>query len=385
MRGKSMALLILALGCGLVASIGITQVVKRNPEPAPTAAETGPVFVAVKDIALGEALNALNVKVEQWPKDKIPPAALGKLEDVDGRRTKTRIYAGEPILAVKIYGKGASEQGASPQIPKGMGLVGVRVDSVSSNGGLIMPGDRVDVLVHLQPNTAAGINEPTVRTLLQFIKVFAVNDVLNNEGLERDRSIAAKTVSLLVTPEQAQRVTMASEMGQVRLILRGMEDENTGTDIPSFSSREMLSGRRDPSAHKASADLGTDQALLDFLQRGTAQRPEADPAPHDEVEQPLATFRMRFYIGPAVQDVILKKFADSHGGAANSSGWTSDEPKSSASASGNDGDAAAKAPSAAPAPAVQAKPSPLNFGPPPENGPPPGGKSPASSGGGAKA
>jgi pilus assembly protein CpaB len=305
---------------------------------------------------------------------------MGKLEDVDGRRTKTRIYAGEPILAVKIYGKGASEQGASPQIPKGMGLVGVRVDSVSSNGGLIMPGDRVDVLVHLQPNTSAGVNEPTVRTLLQFIKVFAVNDVLNNEGLERDRSIAAKTVSLLVTPEQAQRVTMASEMGTIRLILRGMEDENTGIDIPSFSSREMLSGKRDPVAHKA-VDLGTDQALLDFLQRGTGSRPEADPAPRDEVEQPLATFRMRFYIGPAVQDVILKKFADSHGGAVNSSGWTSDEPKSSAS--GNDGDTAAKAPSAAPA--VQAKPSPLNFGPPPENGPPPGAKSPAPSGGGAKA
>ena len=58
MRGKSMALLILALGCGLVASIGITQVVKRNPEPATGAGETATVFVAVKDVALGEPLCA---------------------------------------------------------------------------------------------------------------------------------------------------------------------------------------------------------------------------------------------------------------------------------------------------------------------------------------
>ena len=113
-----MALLMLALGCGLVASIGITQVVKRNPGPAAPAAETDPVVVAAKDILLGESFNAENMKLEQWPKDKVPAGVLGKLEDVDGHRTKTRIYAGEPILAAKLFGKGGSELGASPQIPQ---------------------------------------------------------------------------------------------------------------------------------------------------------------------------------------------------------------------------------------------------------------------------
>ncbi len=377
MRGKSMALLILALGCGLVASIGITQVIKRNPDSAAPAAETEPVFVATKDVPLGELLNAANVKLEQWPKDKIPAGVLSKHEDVDGHRTKTRIYAGEPILGVKIFGKGAAEPGASPQIPKGMGLVGVKVDSVSSNGGLIMPGDRVDVLVHLQPNPSAGIAEPTVRTLLQFIKVFAVNDVLNNEGLDRDRSIAAKTVSLLVTPEQAQRVTMASEMGQIRLVLRGLEDDSTGVDIPSFSSREMLSGRRDPpGAHNSSGDSASDKALLEFLQKNAAQGPDPAAAPHESNEQPLDTFHMRLYLGPSVRDVVLKKYGDSHDGAENSAGWMSDEPKS--------GDDGAGVKTTTQPPATTVKPLPPKASPRPENGPPPGAKSASPTSGGAK-
>jgi len=376
MRGKSMALLILALGCGLVASIGITQVIKRNPDPAP-AAETEPVFVATKEVPLGELLNPGNVKLEQWPKDKTPPGVLCKLEDVDGHRTKTRIYAGEPILGVKIFGKGASEPGASPQIPRGMGLVAVRVDSVSANGGLIMPGDRVDVLVHLQPNPSAGISEPTVRTLLQFIKVFAVNDVLNNEGLDRDKSIAAKTISLLVTPEQAQRVTMASEMGQIRLVLRGLEDENTSVDIPSFSSREMLSGKKDPlPAQNSSGNSGSDKELLDFLQKN-ATGSDSAATPHEGDPQPLDSFHMRMYIGPSIRDVLLKKY-DSHDGAANSGGWTTDEPKS---ADDGAGPKTAVQPSA-----DKVKLLPPKASPPPENGPPPpGAKNASPTTGGGKA
>ena len=63
----------------------------------------------------------LNVKPEQWPKDKVPLAAPSKLEDIDGRRTKTRIYAGEPILAAKIYGKGASNSAQVRKSPKEWG------------------------------------------------------------------------------------------------------------------------------------------------------------------------------------------------------------------------------------------------------------------------
>jgi pilus assembly protein CpaB len=231
MRAKSMALLMLALGCGLVASIGITQVMaKRNAEPASTG-ETQPILIASKDIPLGERLTVESLKLEAWPKDKIPAGSVAKLEDAQGLRTRTKLYAGEPILEKKLLGKGASMQGESSLIPKGMRVVSVKVDNVSGGPGLTLPGDRVDVMVHLVRNSGSDIQETSTRTILKDIKVFAVNDIVDMErdkdsSKEKDRErLSAKTISLLVTPPQAAKLTLASELGKIRLIMRGPEPE----------------------------------------------------------------------------------------------------------------------------------------------------------------
>ncbi len=118
MRAKSMALLMLALGCGLVASIGITQVMaKRNLEPSGPVADTLPIIVADKEIPLGESLSASMLKQEPWPKDRIPQGAMSNIEDVEGRRIRQRIFKGEPILENKLLSKGASAQGAARSFP----------------------------------------------------------------------------------------------------------------------------------------------------------------------------------------------------------------------------------------------------------------------------
>ena len=104
MRPKSLILLMLALGCGLVASIGISQVMdRRNQQPAPVG-ETEAIFVAMQNIEFGDQLSTQVLKLEQWPKDKIPEGALSTLEDVEGRRARTKLYAGEPILEAKFKG-----------------------------------------------------------------------------------------------------------------------------------------------------------------------------------------------------------------------------------------------------------------------------------------
>ena len=98
MQPKSLILLILALGCGVVAAMGITQVLaNRSSGPSAPTIETDPVFVALADIEMGELIDAQALKLEEWPKDKVPEGALAKLEDVEGRRPKTHIFAGEPI------------------------------------------------------------------------------------------------------------------------------------------------------------------------------------------------------------------------------------------------------------------------------------------------
>ena len=207
MRAKSVVLLVLALACGGVASLGIMQVIaQRGTESAPATGETEAIFVASKDVPQGDPLTAQDLKLEQWPKDKLLPGAMSRLEDIEGRRTRSKLYAGEPILDNKLAAKGVNAPGADMMIPKGYRVVSIRVDAVSGGANLLLPGCRVDLLVHMAQNASLGIRETTTRTILQDIKVFAVNDVvtLDTSGPET-KSIPARTVSLLVTPRRRKR------------------------------------------------------------------------------------------------------------------------------------------------------------------------------------
>jgi len=208
-----------------VASIGITQVIsKQDKEPVVATADTQAIFVALEDIAYGDPITSQILRLEQWPKGKVPEGALTKIEDVEGRRTRSKLYAGEPILEKKLFDKGASALGHSTRIPKGYRVISVHVDKVSGSASMILPGDRVDVMLYLTRNPASGTYEATARTVLQDIKVFAVNDLVGMESDQNDKSINAQTISLLVTPEQAQTVMLATELGRIRLVMRSPDD-----------------------------------------------------------------------------------------------------------------------------------------------------------------
>ncbi len=301
MRPKSLALLLLALGCGLVASIGITEVMaKRNADPAGAMGDTQSIFVAMTDIALGDLLTSQVLKLEQWPKDKIPTGAISRVEDVEGRRARTKLYAGEPILENKLLGKGASEQGATALIPKGYRVVTVRVDLVSGGSSLILPGDRVDVMVHLVRDTSRDIHETVTRTILQDIKVFAVNDVVDLER-EKDtgKSIAAKTISLLVTPEQAAKVMLACQMGSINLVMRSSEDDQ---QTPNAQARpgELFAGGakgdRSRESLMAPADSNLNdktKGFLEFLNSMKAKTSSGIAPPTADESRPRQTWTMR--------------------------------------------------------------------------------------------
>jgi len=180
MRTKSVLLLMLALGCGLVASIGITQVMAKRSSGSPAATgETQSIFVALTEIPRGDLITAEMLKLEEWPSDKVPPGALTKIEDVEGRRPKSKVYAGSVLLDDQLLAKGLSNSGAPSQIPVGYRVVSVRVDDESGISNLIRPSDRVDVLLYMRRSPGA-VAETSTRTILQDIQVFAVNDVFVN-------------------------------------------------------------------------------------------------------------------------------------------------------------------------------------------------------------
>jgi pilus assembly protein CpaB len=238
MRPKSLLLLALALGCGLVASIGISQVMDRNG--APKATETVPIYVALHNINLGDPIEAGMLSLQEWPKDKVPRGVISKLTDIEGRRPRTAIIEGEPILEGKLLAQG---QIADPikSIPENMRLKTIAVDAEKSAAGLLGPGDRVDVQLFVRKNERDGIDATRSKVILQNIRVFAVDQTVQRSPDGSEERTIAKTVSLMLSPEQAAKLSLAEQVGEISLIPRNPDDQ-TITATPEFTLADIWEG-----------------------------------------------------------------------------------------------------------------------------------------------
>ncbi len=318
MRTKSIALLAVALGCGLIASIGITQVLAtRTPEVQLVTGETETIFVALGEVAMGDMLSAQLVRLEPWPKDKVPPGAITKLDDLDGRRTKVKLFAGEPILEDKLFRKG-EEYIPTSLIPKGFRVVAVKATTDTVGGNLLNPGDRVDVMVYLTRNPQFEIETTGMRMVLENIKVFAVNDIVEVGSEKESRTIKAATVSLLVTPEQAAKLALAAELGPIKLALRA-PDENTTKGAIEVTPRDLLGKSDAGKSEKESLvpdDPGSGKggvSLLDIMKAAASRtsKPEAGPSPLERIAPPpqTETWNMRILTPNGVEDVTFEREA----------------------------------------------------------------------------
>ena len=274
MRTKSLVLIIIALGCGLVASIGISEVLKQKPTEGNL--ETEPILVAALDIDIGKKLDAQNVKIEQWPKGKVPEGALRTLDEVQENFTRSRFYPGEPILKAKLMD---SDSVTTPSIPEGYRALPVKID-LDTVIGLIQPGDLVDVMVFLRQGP--DVPRTGSYTILRMARVFAVNTQTDRATDQKGQDSAAKTVSLLVQPKQAERLTLATELGKIRLALRRpsddvADDEEIDRDLPAiFRDADVVAMEKKPA-----------QAILPIE---VAAAPVVEIAP--VIVAPLWTMRM---------------------------------------------------------------------------------------------
>ncbi|MGQ9576919.1 MAG: Flp pilus assembly protein CpaB [Thermoguttaceae bacterium] len=309
MRRKSLLLLTLALGCGLVASIGITQVMsKRAAEGEADTGQKQTILVAMKDIATGDPITAQAVKLDPWPAEYVPAGSFTRLEDVEGRRAKTLIPANTPITENVLLGKG--EQLASNVIPPGYRTIAVKVESQSAGGNLIRPGDTVDVLVFLRADPNKGIPKTQTRTILQNVKVFAVNDVWDMTSASGDKSIVAKTISLIVKPQDAELVTMASEIGSIRLVMRNPEDKDARS-LPGRDASELIG---EAPAGQGAEEPGSQQSVAELLELLASQKPAtARPAaPEPPPAEEPKTFTVRILSGSQVTDTVLESTAETN-------------------------------------------------------------------------
>lgn len=232
MKMKSLILIFIALGCGLVASIGISQVMSQGGKGQKI--EMDQILVAKDSIDSGRKLDANMVQFEEWPKQKIPDGALRKVEELEGKFSSYRFFKGEPILQAKISDKLG---GTTGQIPPGYRVNNIKVDEDTVIEA-ITPGDTVDVSVFLEAGRN-GVSKTGVYTILTNVRVFAKGGQTERSVDEKGQEVRARTVSLLLKPVQSQELVLAYRLGKISLALRppGAKEE----DEPSESVTNIAS------------------------------------------------------------------------------------------------------------------------------------------------
>lgn len=297
MKPKQLALLAVALGCGLIAAIGINQLLgARHVEPTESGLKLD-VCIAKSKIGVGDTIKLENINLVPFPQENVPPDAITKLEDLQGRRAKSLIHPGVPILEGQLLAKGEKGEDVTEHIPVGMRLAPVRVDNVSGVAGLVKPGDHVDVVVHLRENQTLGLLSSKTITFLQNVKVLAVDDVFRRDN-DGQTAVIAKTISFVLTPEQAEMLTTASELGTIRLIMRRPDDDAI-TVSKGFSAREIFGQPVEPTPAPA---LSPERLV------SLAPVPPAKLAPLPPVapEAKKNTFMMRIYDGAVPRDITFE-------------------------------------------------------------------------------
>ena len=249
MRAKSMVLILIALGCGLVASIAISQVLERNASGNATL-ETVKIYVATTDIDVNEQLTATNVRVEDWPKTKIPEGSIADLESITDQFARVRFYEGEPILRAKL----ASEiEGPAIKIPEGFRVCSLKVQMDTAVSGLVNPGDRVDIFGYFRKSQ--DVPRTGTRELLRNVRVFAVNSETDQETDQDGQPIVAKTVSVLVEQGHVAKLMLATELGTLRLALRRPNEDAESNESEKATIESLFGGRSEDADEPTTREL----------------------------------------------------------------------------------------------------------------------------------
>jgi pilus assembly protein CpaB len=190
------------------------------------APKSNKLILAARDLEPGTLLRDTDIRVGDWA-GAPPEGALQKKEDIVGRGVVSPILVGEPVMESRLAPKGGGA-GLAALIPKGMRAVAVRVNEIAGVAGFAVPGMRVDVLVSGSPPGATAQGGVT-RTLLQNVQVLSAGQNFRKDAEGKPESVAV--VNLLVTPAQAEMLSLASTQTSIQLVLRNpLDTEITKTE-----------------------------------------------------------------------------------------------------------------------------------------------------------
>ena len=219
MKSKSMMLMVLSMGFGLIAAIGISQVMGRSSSSQP-ATKMGPVLVAADHLDIYAHLTEENVKIENWPANIIPENALTSMDDITEKIVLSRLGKGMPIVGSQtILEKEHLDNKLA--IPEGSKVVAIKVAGDDTISGLLNPGDKVDVIGFFKKRGSNGETQTTSKTFLKALRVYSVDGSVKANREEGGNGSGSAIVGVLVNEKQSEDIYFAQKTGEINLVLRG--------------------------------------------------------------------------------------------------------------------------------------------------------------------
>lgn len=240
MRRPIMFFVLAGFAAVLAAIVVYSALKRKEAEVEQARVRTVEVAVAAHELALGTKIDAGAVKMVRWPREAMPVGANSDSQAFLGSVVKVAFVENEPLVASKLFA-GEKTAGVLPLlIPTGMRAMSVPVDEVGDISGFVLPHARVDVLVAL----SEGGGSTRAKIVLENIEVLAVAQTIEQK---QDEPKVVKVVTMLVTPEEAERLALASHEGALRLAMRNYNDSKIvltpGTDVSgvlkAYSNRPL--------------------------------------------------------------------------------------------------------------------------------------------------
>jgi pilus assembly protein CpaB len=287
-----------AIIVALVSTFGVYRVLEVTKANARVA--TAPVVIAQKDMPEGAPIDRMAVVVAQWPVGTIPAGAFTSIDSVVGRVTRVSVFKGEALVPGRLAPDGTGP-GLEVKITPGKRAMSFRINDVSGIAGLIPANSRVDILLVVD---AGGDKGRVAKTYMENMRVLAIGSV--SQRSEDGRPITASVATVEVTPEEGERLALATTQGQIQLMLRGYGDPDSAK-TKGASSNDLVSGLKTAPTPQAAPP-----ATRRSAPRQTAQQPQQAPAPIVQAPAPPKpkpdTNTVTIIRG---REVSQQKFADS--------------------------------------------------------------------------
>lgn len=232
--------IIIALGVALLLSGGVTYFVyTRMIQQNQASIQLTKIVVATRPLPAGVALKEADLELADWPTNLPLKGSFSKIEDVAERALILPVSEKEPILDRDLADPG-SGIGLSVKIPPGMRATSIRSNEIVGVAGFLYPGSHVDVLATYTP---VGNNSPITQTVLQNVEVLTAGQKIQPDPQGKPETVSV--VTLLLNPEDSEKLLLASSLGTIQFVLRNGSDV-VHSEIRPVNAGELLSGPKPP-------------------------------------------------------------------------------------------------------------------------------------------